>query len=197
MYYILNHQLTHHEKADMKIDGVVFDNEGNIIANIFNQGKPLKNEKFQIIIQEKYSKSGKIRDKIWVRINRETHIFVASPNVIRLFEELNIRDVEFLDVKIKGDGIDINDFKIINILKRIDCADDLKSELIYYDDTRDIYAIEELALDNGKIPGNLDIFQMDRTEDNVTIVSQRFVDLINEKGLTGFQFTLPQKFTMN
>lgn len=197
MHQILNHHTTYNEKVDMKVDGIIFDKKGNIVANIFNLGESLKNFQFKIKVHEKYSNKGKLRDKIWVRVNRSTLLFVESPRVIEFFKELKINDVEFLDVEIEGEGIEIKDYKIINILKRVNCVDDTKSELIYCDDTDEIYAIEELVLNEKNIPSDLDIFQMDRTENNVTIVSQRFVEQVNEKGLTGFQFVLPEKFTIN
>jgi hypothetical protein len=197
MHQILDFKKPFHEKVDMKIDGSIFDEKGNFVANIFNLGKSLAKFKFKIQVQSKYSKNGKLRDKLWVQVNRSTLLFVASPGVLDLFREFKIEDVEFLDVEIEGEGIEIKDYKLINILRRIDCADDLNSEFIYVDDTDEIYAIEELVLDQEKIPTDLDIFQMARTENNVTIVSQRFVDEVNERGLTGFIFVPSEEFTIN
>jgi hypothetical protein len=195
-YYILDHQLPYHEKADIKIDGVIFDNTGDFVTNIFNIGISLGISEFKIKAHSETSKNGKLRDKLWVQINRSSLLFVASPKVIELFEELNIRDCEYLNVQISDVEIKIENFKIINVLKRVDCIDDEQSELVYYTDTDKIYAIDYLNLDQDKIPPGLDIFQLDRIEKNVTVVSQRFVDKVNEKELTGFRFIPPEKFSI-
>lgn len=195
-HYILDHAKAFHERADVKIEGVIFDQHGEFVTNTFNTGKSLGQFTYKIKIQPEFSQPGKLRDKLWVRINRSSVLFVGSPGVIEVLKEFDAQALEFLDVEICAFGSIIRDYKIINVLKRIDCINDEESELVYYTDSQKVYAIDKLVLDESRISSGCDIFQLDRTEKNVTVVSQLVVDKIEAEGLTGFTFMLPAEFSI-
>lgn len=196
MYYVIQHEASYTDDKLLKIDGVIFDSNGDFVSNIFNLGNLLQPEIFKIKMQKKYSQKGELTDKIWVQVNRSSLLFVVSQKCVEVMNQLNMGEIEFLGLEFIKDGIDVNNYVIVNVLNRVDCVNDIESELVYYSDTNKIYAVELLILDESKIPQGLDLFQLDRTEKNITIVSQRFVDKINESGLTGFKFKVPQQFTI-
>jgi hypothetical protein len=196
MHYILDYESSFHDKKGMAIDGAIFDARSDIVPNVFNAGDSLGDMKFKIVAQEKYTRIGRLTDKVAVQVNRSTLLFIVSQKAIGILKSLNIGDVEFLDVEITGMGLTLTDYKIVNILERIDCVNDEKSELIYYTGMDKIYAIERLVLSDDMLPDHLDIFQIDRMDKNITVVSERFVERVNENRLTGFKFVTPEKFTI-
>src|SRR6185369_9548040 len=104
MYYILDLEKSYKERVDMMVDGVIFDDHGDFVTNVFNSGEPLTDTKFKIRPHQKSSQNGKLRDKVVVQINRSIPLFVVSPKTIDLFRELNAHHLQFFEVEICGNG---------------------------------------------------------------------------------------------
>ncbi len=195
MYYILSNH-PYKKKVDFIINGAIFDERGDFVPNIFNAGNSLMGNAFTIRPNQERSKPGKLRDKLWVEVNGASELFVVSPKVVNLFQNLGISNVELIDFSIQGSGYDISDYKLVNFLGKVDCADDRNSEFGYFTDTFNIYSIEQLALDESKIPSHLSIFLLDRTDNLVVVVKEELMKEIQENDLTGFVFVQPENFAI-
>lgn len=77
---------------------------------------------------------------------------------------------------------------LFNVTHSVDALDESKSELIRFDDGR-IMRIAQFAFQPERLRGQL-IFQLPQRPGAPNLVTQDFVDLVHEHGLTGFSFRL-------
>lgn len=192
MYKILNY-LMEDEKKDFFIKGTMYDNKKKIVGKIFDPGIKLIpteiNSPFTIIVDEKLSnvKNKKQKDKVSVTVNNAGSPFLCSNKTKDLFTDLKIDNVQFFDVVIKSSIGEVTNYKICNIIDKVDCVDFKLSELKLFD-SGDIKRIKKLVLDPKKIPTSRKIFLLGRNTDQVIIIHDDLRQAIEEEGLTGFVF---------
>ena len=115
---------------------------------------------------------------------------ILSDEVISVFNELDIRQFQAFSVKLsnkfKKDKSKLSN--VINITVDKSVLNWEKSDLITWDDDpKYIKAIRNLVMDSSKLDGLPDIFRLSESK-NYIIVSEKFKNKIESKGLTGFQF---------
>ena len=194
-FYIILDQL---EKPpfDAHIDGVLLDSKKDVIPVIFNRGKilnPQENEVFFIVADKDYTLEGKFRDKLSVIVNSSNPLFIVSQKLEFLLKEVAPEQVEFFNIVIQNVQTEITEYKIANIINRIDCIDYEKSDLEFefYDDEEpcgDILATYSLVLKENNLPNNLNIFLMDHYKDTIIVIHERLKRQIEIHNITGLVF---------
>jgi hypothetical protein len=111
----------------------------------------------------------------------------VSPATQQLFTKLNLDNIQYFDVLIKSSSVNINDYKIVNITDKIDCADFSASDLETYDNG-DIKDINKLVLDTTKIPSGKKMFLLGRRATAIIIIHADLKNSIEEAKLAGFRF---------
>ncbi len=168
--------------------GVLYNSKGEIVDTIFNPGVSLKEtygkEKFTIIVNEKESTKGKLVDIIRGFFSKAGRIFVASDKACALFQNLGLSNLEYFDVSIQLKDEKIINYKIINIIGKIDCIDDDQSEIKYWDNGTIKY-IYSLVFDENKIPHDKKIFLLGR-QNSASIFVHESVKQAIEENLEGF-----------
>lgn len=115
---------------------------------------------------------------------------IFSDSVIGVFKELGITRYQAFPMKL------INKYKqdkfhfsnVVNITSEVSVLNWEKSDLITWeDDPRYIKVIRNLVMDASKLDNTIDIFRLSESK-NYIIVSERFKNKIEEKGLKGFGF---------
>lgn len=192
MYYLLSYNLED-EKKDLILFGTIYTSNQEIVDKIFDKGNSLKKDEikdpFEILLNEKDSKikNRKRKDKIRISVIKAGFLFLISPPAQALFKKLNIDNLQYFDVTIKSNDLEIKDYKIVNITDKIDCADVSSSKLELYDDG-DFMRIRELVLDETKIPKGKQIFLLGRRATDVILVHEDLRQAIEKENLTGFKF---------
>jgi hypothetical protein len=183
-------------KFDVHVEGILLNNVKEVIPVIFNKGRSLKDflqNQFYIEKDDKYSKIGKYRDKLSTIVNTTNPLFVGSRKLEFLLKEIASSQVEFFNLTIFNSGVNISDYKILNIINKIDCIDYVESEVNFefYDDevpSGDIISTDRLVIKLELIPEGLYIFLLGRYKDEIVIIHERLKNAIIERGLTGFVF---------
>lgn len=192
MYYLLSY-LLENEKKDVSLKGTIYNSEKEIVRGIFAKGDVLDPKEikapFTIILDEKQSsiKNKVKKDKISIFVINAGFLFLVSPKVQNFFESLNLKNVQFFDVIIKSSTSEISDYKILNITDKIDCIDFNASNLKTFDNG-DISGIENLILDEDKIPAGKQLFLLAKKTSAIIVVDQNLRDAIEKEKITGFQF---------
>jgi len=192
MYYLLDFSIVD-EKKDMRLRGIIYNKDQVVVNGIFDKGNLLKEKEigapFVIILDEKASsiKNRKQNDKISISVEEAGFLFLVSLHVQGLFEKLKVGNVQYFDVAIKGSGLKIDDYKIINIVDRIDCIDYDASDIEYNTDGG-INGIDSLVLKVDNIPKNKELFLLGGRTKGIIVASKKLKDAIEHGGLTGFQF---------
>lgn len=192
MFYLLDYNFED-EKKDISLQGTIYNKKQEIVDTIFNKGIFLNekdiNPPFTVIIDEKESriKNKRLRDKISISVINSGFLFLVSPSTKMLFEKLQIDNLQFFDVSIKSRILKIDDYKIINITDKINCADFKKSDLRLFEDG-DIKGINQLVLDEKKIPKGKQIFLLGNTPRGIILVHKNLKEAIEKSSLTGFTF---------
>lgn len=195
MYYFLSFTVVNDK--DVSLRGSMSSKNEDRVQDIFHTGKKIKIDDkdapfYQISINPSTSRKipapGKQSlDKISISTQDTGFIFLASPKVQKFFDEHNIKNLQCIDVDIlnASDKI-LEGYKIINILDKIDCVDFEASDLTFFDSgTMD--SINELVLDENKIPKQTKMFILDKSL-NAIMVHESLKELIEQSDLTGFQF---------
>lgn len=202
MYYVLTKELEK-PKFDAHIDGTLLNSTGMLIPNIFGNGnsaKVIADKSYSLKVNEDFSQQGKFRDRLSVKVNNSVTLFVVSERAGDLLSEIAPDQIEFYPFKFSYNDRLFSEYKIVNVLNKIDCADYEKSEIDFesYDDNDigegSIYTIDSLVLDQTLIPNHLNIFLLGRHNDSIIIVHERFKNMIAEKGISGFVFCKPEDF---
>lgn len=203
MYYILSDKLEK-PKFDVYIDAALLASNWEVTPNIFGKGKAVaisKNLKYFLQINDD-SLPGKMRDRLPVLVHNSDYIFLASERLQKLLRETSNNQIEFITVSFEYNGISYDDYKIVNVLNKIDCVDYEQSEITFesYDENDepegDIFAIEGLVFDESLIPSHLNIFLLDRTKSSIIIVHEALKDILTQQGISGFVFYNPENFQL-
>lgn len=197
MYYFLNYSVVD-SKKDMWFSGTIYNKNKDIVEATFGEGTVLKESELPtpltIILNEKESSiKRKIQnDKISTSVIESGFLLLISPTAQGLFKKLNLDNLQYFDVSIKSKTLEINDYKIVNITDKIDCADISASDIELYDNGK-IRRIRKLVIDESKIPRGKQIFLLGRRTTGITIVHEGLKKSIEEAKLTGFQFVTLDK----
>jgi hypothetical protein len=192
MYYLLSY-LIEDEKKDVSLNGIIYNNEKEIVSEIFDNGKMLNSKEikapFTVILDEKESNiKNKIKkDKISIYVTDAGFLFLVSEKVQIFFGNLKFGNLQFFDVTIKSSTIEFSDYKILNIIDKIDCIDFSASDLKTFDNG-DISSIENLVLDESKIPKGKELFLLAKRSTAIIVVHRNLKEAIEKEKITGFQF---------
>lgn len=204
MYYILLNELEK-PKFDVHIEGALIDSNGKVQPNIFGYGdsvKEIADTSYSVRVDDNFSMPGKLRDRLSVYVNSSIYLFIVSEKVQKLLSQLAAGQVELHPFIFNYGETEISEYKIVNILNQIDCADIEKSDIDFedYDNnnigTGLIYTINELILNTSLIPSDLNIFLLGRSIEPVIIVHEKLKNQIEELSLSGFIFCPPEEFQM-
>jgi hypothetical protein len=204
MYYILTSNLEK-PKFDLRLAGTLLDSREQVVPNIFCSGKSVKekaDENYSLKIDPRFSKEGKLTDRLTVKIHNTSNLFVASERLNELLNRDIVRRVESYPFSFTYEDTLLSNYKIINILNKIECVDFDNSEIDFesYDDNDigegNIYTIDKLVLIPSLIPDYLDIFLLGRSDDLIIVVHERFKELIEKNGFSGFAFCKPEDFQL-
>lgn len=204
MYYILSDE-PEKPKFDAYLNATLLDSKYTVTPNIFGKGKDVpasNNVKYHLKINHDYSKTGKIRDRIPVLVHNSDYIFLASERLQELLKETSAGQIEFFPISFEYNGIAYDNYKIVNVLHKIECVNYEQSNITFesYNDNDegegDIYAIEGLVFDESLIPSNLNIFLLGRSNNSIIVVHERLKNAINEKKISGFVFYKPEDFQL-
>ncbi|HKR05904.1 MAG TPA: DUF1629 domain-containing protein [Bacteroidia bacterium] len=193
MYYLLGYNIED-SKTDIWFNGEIYNNNQVEVDDMFmfSSGNALKQNEiqapFKIILDEKESgiKNKKLKDKISTSTTGAGFLFMVSPVAEALFLKLKIDNMQYFDVTVKSKGFELNNYKIVNITDKIDCADLSASVLEMKKDQ--IRSMTSLVLDENKIPKNKKIFLLGRKKTAIVLVHENLKKSIEEGGLTGFRF---------
>jgi hypothetical protein len=192
-YYVIDFAIAD-EKKDLILEGTLFNkNKESVDSSIFYDGKdktPMADPYLFIVDHESSMiKNRRKLDKL------SMNDFVVSPNVQKLFSDLKIPNAVFYGLTIKGDDIEIADYKILKITgDKIDCIDLEKSDLeLTSKGNIDTMAVNTLVVDEKKIPIGQQLFLLGRDYDTV-IVHEDLKKAIESAKLTGFVFFALEHF---
>ncbi|MBN2436325.1 MAG: hypothetical protein JXK07_13765 [Spirochaetes bacterium] len=179
VYWILSNELVDEDK-DADLTGVFVTDPDDDLR--FDDGKLIKVQpgKCTYTLTEKLS--GNLTDNLSID---EIPGFVWSSRLCDLMISLNVCNLQFFDLTI----IDPDkrksyiDYKIVNIVRAIDCIDFEKSEMTCYDDG-DVEFIDKLVLSEDKIQANMEIFRLARNLET-TVFSDRLKMAIDKNDITG------------
>lgn len=204
MYYILLNKLEK-PKFDVHIAGALVDSNGNVQPNIFGYGDSLKgiaDKSYSVRVNDTFSMPGKLRDRLSAYVHNSVYLFVVSERTQKLLTEFAADQVEFYPFLFNYGNTTITEYKIVNVLNKIDCVNLEKSDVDFedYDDNDvgvgSIYTINELVLNTTLIPENLNIFLLGRCTNPIIIFHERLKKQIEDWSLSGFVFCLPEEFQM-
>jgi hypothetical protein len=204
MYYILLNELEK-PRFDLYIEGALVDSKCNVQPNIFGDGKSVKNivdSSYSVKVNNDLSLPGKLRDRLSVYVHSSVHLFIVSESVQKLLTQSSPGQVEFYPFLFNYEETTVAEYKIVNVLNKVNCLDIEKSDVDFedYDDNDigqgNIYTINELVLNTSLIPPNLNIFLLGRSIDPIIIFHERLKKQIEELSLSGFVFCLPEEFQM-
>ncbi|HKR05903.1 MAG TPA: DUF1629 domain-containing protein [Bacteroidia bacterium] len=205
MYYILSNELEK-PKFDLHIAGALVDSKGNIEPNIFGYGESVKNiadSKYSVKADDTFSMPGKLRDRLSVYIHNSIYLFIVSKKVQTLLTQFATNQVEFYPFQFDYGETIFSDYKIVNVLNKVDCLNLEESDIDFEDYNEDydvgvgsIYTIDKLVLNTSLIPPNLNIFLLGRSIDPIIIFHESLKKQIEALNLSGFVFCLPENFQM-
>ncbi len=173
------------------LSGTIYNKDGETVKNIFDPGISLeeshRGEKFTIVVDEKQSFEGKWVDMIYGFVKDAGTIFIASPKTCKLFEQIGLNNLEYFDLSIVTKKGKNDDYKIINVVGKIDCIDDDESEIEYYRNGNVEY-VEKLVFDEDKTPKDLKIFLLGKHNTAEIFIHESVKEAI-DKNLEGFALT--------
>lgn len=202
MYYILLNELEK-PRFDAHIEGALLNSKGLLVPNIFGNGFSVKDtadKNYSIKVDNHYSKPGKFRDRLSVYVHHCVHLFVVSQKVEYILNEIAPNQVEFYPLTFTSQESLFPNYKIVNILNKIDCINYKDSKVIFefYDENNigegSIHAIESLVLDESLIPPYLSIFLLGGYEEAIIVVHERLRKVIIEHNASGFVFCKAEDF---
>lgn|GEM_PF-5777200 len=193
-YYILDRRSI--TEKDIDLAGTTFDSNKEVVKDIFFEGTSLVkkvNAPFTVVLDDRRSVYSKILlDKIAIDTNETGAVLLISPKAQAIFTKLDL-PVEFISVIIKGKKLQLNDYKFVNVLGRINCTDKKKSNLKYLEENV-IWRYYSLVLDENKIPKGTDIFLLGEDVTMMVVVSENVKKAVEDAKLTGFNFIKPENY---
>jgi hypothetical protein len=201
MYYILLDKLEK-PKFDIHIAGALIDSNRKVQPNIFGYGDSMKgiaDKSYSVRVNETFSMPGKLRDRLSVYIHNSVYLFIVSERAQKVLTEFAANQIEFYTFLFNYEETTVTEYKIVNVLNKIDCVDLEKSNIGFEDYDKNvgigsIYSINELVLNTALIPENLDIFLLGKCTNPIIIFHERLKKQIENLSLSGFVFSLPEEF---
>lgn len=116
---------------------------------------------------------------------------IISEKLKSIIEDKKIKGIQFLSIKIKNqvNNTVLNNYYVANIYNLVEALDLENSDYSEYelDENEKVISVKKHAVKEEKVT-NMDIFRL--KEDKFPIfVSEKFIQLINNHGATGFDFT--------
>ncbi|WP_299117069.1 imm11 family protein [uncultured Winogradskyella sp.] len=180
------------EKKHYLLKGSLYDNAQKEVGKIFDDGTihADMNSPYKLILDESDSliKNRTSTDMIATSVISAGLLFLISPKAQDLLLELASNDIEMYEVEIQGNDFELNDYKIVKILDKVDCVDLEKSDVDYDEDFDSIDSAEEIVLDESKIPIGKQLFLLGKRSTGIIVVHENLKRAIEEADLTGFQF---------
>ncbi len=189
MYWVLSNELVD-EDNDADLSGVLSSNKGLVVE--FNEGVPITVPvgPFTFTVSEPIQ--GNLTDHLSIT---EVRGLVFSTAVLQILDTLGVKNIQTYDLTIvdtKGKRT-ITDYKIVNVADAIDCIDHDQSDLEYFD-SGNVMFIDQLQLDESKIPPELHIFRVNRSLTTV-VISDKLKKAIEAQKLTGFVIYKPEEYS--
>lgn len=190
MYWILANELVDEDndaflrgETDFELGGEVSFEEGVSHSSI-------KIPKITFSVNNK-SQFGNMTDRLVITA---AYGLVFSTRLEKLLNGKGVDNIEYYDFEIVNpkSGQKYSDYKIANVVGLVDCVDEGKSDLKYFDDG-EIKRINKLVLDESKIPQELRIFRLAKRP-ILTVVHQSIKEVIVEAGITGCVFYKPEEY---
>jgi hypothetical protein len=204
MYYVLLNELEK-PKFDMHIEGALLNSKGQLTPNIFGQGasvKSIADSNYSISVDSVFSKPGKLRDRLSLSLYHSVHLLVVSQRIAKLLNEIAPDEVELYSFSFKYDDRICADYKIVNVLSKIDCVDYEQSTIEFdsYDDNYigegPINTIDGMVLNESLIPNKMNIFLLGRHNDSIIILNDRLKKRLEDEDFSGFVFCSPKDFQL-
>lgn len=192
MYYFFEQEIVD-EKNLMRFTGSMYYGKEKFKENIFNSGEKIDEKKFskpfQIIVDESDSsyKKKKQTDKLLLSVVNVGPVLLVSKKLIELLQKSKIENVQFFDVEIKASDFELNDYKLLNIIGKIDCLDESKSELKFRSDGKILF-LKNLVLDELKIPRQLKLFLLGRIGAPFILIHDDLKNLFTKEGISGVKY---------
>ncbi len=172
--------------------GVLYNGKKEIVSDVFDAGISIQpahdQENFTVVVDEKESFIGKWGDTVYNFVQDAGSIFIVSEETVHLFRKLGLHNLEFYNLTIVLNKQKLTNYKIVNVVGKIDCINDDKSEMKVRED-KTIKSVTRLAFDEQKIPEDIKIFLLARKNVAKIFVHQSVKDAIEEANLDGFLFT--------
>ncbi len=190
MYWILSNELADDDK-DADLSGETNIELGGTIT--FEKG--LSNSKLTIpdivLTLDSDRRIGRMTDHLSIS---EVYGLTFSSRLRELLERIGVDNIEYCNLEIVDPrtGAKYSDYKIANVIGRVDCVDKEKSDLEYYD-SGNIKYINKMIIDESKIPSELRIFRLAGMA-VLPLVHQSVKDAITEAGITGCVFYKPEEY---
>lgn len=195
-YFILKDERTN-PRFDTHIEGILLDNELQIIPNPFNKLETInKLSTYYVKVTEKKSEPGKLRDKLSLKIQNNEALFVVNTKCQQFLKQF-CENIELYNLTIKR-GAELNeDYKIVNIINSVECVNHKESNLIYWEMSHEtVYNIDELVLNEDIIPQRLNIFLLGGVRGTVIVVHKRLKEAIENLRITGFNLCKSKDFVL-
>jgi hypothetical protein len=144
-----------------------------------------------IVLQRDDTNPGMLTDNL---VAPGVNGLVFSSRLRQVLAAAGIDNIQYFDFTIRtGDGVEIRDYWIANIVGRVACVDMARSELALDADVPgEVAFIESLAL-NEEAAAGFDLFRLH--EDNTVVVaSDRVKRVCEETQITGVTFCHPANF---
>ena len=171
--YVLHHKRPKPE-LHACLNCVLVDEKGFPTPNPFNDGKEVSapNHFILNVIVDK-SETGKLGDKLSLAVHNNDTLLVVSQKLKEILEKLP-DNLQFHPTKVIFENNEYQDYFIVNILQVVDAIEYQKSKLVYYDEAHtEVFHIDDLVLDEYKIPNNFNIFLLENVRGRaVTLISK-------------------------
>lgn len=187
MYWILSNEIECLE-SDADLSGSI-----NYSGIEFDDGVSIRGQNFPLLkfVMNEDSKRGRMTDHLNIT---ELHGPLFSGKAIEQFKALNVGNIEFFDIDVYDPetGTTYDAYKLVNIVGVVDCVDMEKSDLKFYTDG-DIKRIWKLVLDEGKIPGEMKVFRLEKFR-TIIVVHDIVKKAFEKAGVTGCVFYRPEDY---
>ena len=194
MYYFFNQAILD-EKKLMNFTGTMYCGNKKLEGDIFRAGKLINEADFEkkitVIVDESDSsyKKKTLTDRIILDVVDMGSLLLVSSKLVTLIKKSEVTNVQFFEVKIKASNFELIEYYLMNVIGKIDCMDEDKSEIRYRSNGK-ILHLENLVLDNSKIPENLQIFLLDRFTAAVILIREDLKQVMEKAGLTGIEYKI-------
>lgn len=182
---------------DFSASGILYNSGGDVVKNIFDTGKSLKElkeEKFTIIVDEEAANTkGAVRDKISAFVQDAGAVFILSDKGCQFLKDHGVANLELFDLTIKGKNVNLKTHKLVNVVSdKINCINTERSE-ITYGRSGNIKEVEYLELMEEKIPESTYMFLIGGFYAAKIFVRPEIKEKI-KKSLSGFKFDSVEEF---